>query len=273
MTCATYLTALTTFAAPLAVSDHKKVKAPSSMKTAGAAIRVQTDGGTFNLVPVPGLAFPGPGGLLGDFLAGQGVSTTYTTWLPGLSGGLATWQEDWVIRDLAGFSKPPELQLWSKVSGDALDEAERAVLLAEATAAGELYQLATMSFRYQKVPTTQQINLAPVASTFGCTPDRVAFALWPLVDHLVGAAPTAALLREDVPGTGKRVDHWLLGSGWQPPAGTTQALWVKAAAAPTDLKAWLQMYFPAAGSGPFLATNVRGDSRYVQIQYSVAPLT
>lgn len=269
MSCADYLAALATFAAPLAVSDHKKVKAPTATKTAGAAIRVQTDGGTFNLLPVPGLTFPGPGGLLGDFLAGQAAST-YTTWLPGVSGGLASWQEDWIVRDPAAFADPPTLQLWSKVSGDLLDDAELAVLKAEALAQGLGYQRATMTFRYQKVPSTQQINAAP--APVGCAPTRASFALWPVVDHKVGLVPTAALLREDVPGTGKRVDHWLLGSGWQPPLGTTEALWVKAAAAPLDLKAWLLSNFPAVGAGAFGAANVRGDSRYVQIQYGLAPL-
>jgi hypothetical protein len=270
MSCVDYLPALATFAAPLAVARHNNVQEPiSTARSAGATIRVQTDQGTFNLVPVPGLAFPGPGGLLGDFLAGQAAST-YTTWLPGGAGGSDSWQEEWVVRDPATFADPPTLQLWSKVSGDLLDDAELAVLRAEALAQGLGYQRATMTFSYKKVPSTQQINAAP--APVACLPFRAAFALWPVVDHKVGLVPTAALLREDVPGTGRRVDHWLLGSGWRPPAGTAQALWVRASAAPLSLKAWLLSYFPAAGAGAFGSQNKRADSRYVQVQYSLEAL-
>ena len=267
MSCDLYLAALSTFAGTLGVSDHPAIKAPTTTAGAGATVRVQSDGGTFNLNPTASLAFPGAGGVVAAAQTGS-IASTYTTWLSALPTGGAGWQEDWVVRDLAAFTSPPTPMVWSKVSGDLLTEAETKVLQAEAAAAGVQYSLARMQFQYRRAPTATQQAAAPAPTA--CTVGRSMFELWPLTAGKVAARPTAALLRESMAQVGKVVDHWILGSAYKPPGGTSELCWAPSATPSASLAAFLQRYLPATGAGPLGANGLTG-SRYVQIVYELTP--
>lgn len=244
MSCSAYLANLVAFADGLTTSPHPNIPVPVSRVGSGGITIAQTDSGTLNLVDLPGFAFPGAGGAMGNFNVGTKPTGVYTDYLV----AAAKWREQWVFRDLQGYQAGFAFLLWSYLSGGGLTPAERAALIAEATANGTTYQIADERFNYKLLPASNDNSLKKPAS---CVSARSLYHLWNVVGGTVGASPVGALFAERLAGPNKTVDHWLLSANYQPPAGTTEVLWQKRTAGiPQDLYDFLQIYlFGAAPIG------------------------
>lgn len=286
MSCDAYLSTLQTFVNSLTASNHKNI-VPPSVVVGGSTGGVQSDQGTLNLVParlqatntfsnLPG----GPAGIYTSYSSGSSGTAPPppggSSPPPAGASSSPTWREEWVVRDLAAFAPTTDYLLWSKVSGDLLDDAEKAALCAEQTASGAQYLYTDMVFPYSILANATQIPATLIPTN--CTVKRTSYHLWTVQNNKRdGTHPTGALLREAL-SNGSWVDHWILKGSYLPPGGTRQVALEAKGTWATDARDWLmQVRFPALGKesliGPLaVLPDVIADIRYVQVRYTLVNL-